>query len=100
VVVSLLVSFEDLVDDFDHITFLQVLRLQLFVSLGDRALELLREDENGAERKDDECGKDTSHVFFVDAAHFVFGTDLCCLWLLVRVFVKAAGRQRFNVLAA
>ena len=41
------------------------------------------------------------HVFFVDAAHFVFGTFLCCLWSIVRVFVRAAsGRQRFNVLGA
>lgn len=41
------------------------------------------------------------HVFFVDAAHFVFGTFLCCLWTIVRVFVRAAsGRQRFNVLGA
>src|SRR5246127_923721 len=41
------------------------------------------------------------HVFFVDAAHFVFGTFLCCLWSLMRIFVKAAsGRQRFNVLGA
>lgn len=41
------------------------------------------------------------HVFFVDAAHFVFGTFLCCLWSFVRVFVRAAsGRQRFNVLGA
>jgi transposase len=41
------------------------------------------------------------HVFFVDAAHFVFGTFLCCLWSLVRLFVRAAsGRQRFNVLGA
>jgi hypothetical protein len=40
-------------------------------------------------------------VFFVDAAHFVFGTFLCCLWSLGRIFVKAAsGRQRFNVLGA
>ena len=38
------------------------------------------------------------HVFFVDAAHFVFGTFPCCLWSIVRVFVRAAsGRQRFNV---
>ncbi len=38
------------------------------------------------------------HVFFVDAAHFVFGTFLCCLWSIARVFVRAAsGRQRFNV---
>jgi transposase len=41
------------------------------------------------------------HVFFVDAAHFVYGTFLCCLWSIVRMFVRAAsGRQRFNVLGA
>lgn len=41
------------------------------------------------------------HVFFVDAAHFVFGTYLCCLWSFTRIFVRAAsGRQRFNVLGA
>lgn len=41
------------------------------------------------------------HVFFVDAAHFVFGTFLCCLWSFVRLYVRAAsGRQRFNVLGA
>lgn len=43
----------------------------------------------------------TGHVFFVDAAHFVYGTFLCCLWSIARVFVRAAsGRQRFNVLGA
>lgn len=41
------------------------------------------------------------HVFFVDAAHFVFGTFLGCLWSIARIFVRAAsGRQRFNVLGA
>lgn len=41
------------------------------------------------------------HVLFVDAAHFVYGTFLCCLWSITRVFVRAAsGRQRFNVLGA
>jgi transposase len=41
------------------------------------------------------------HVFFVDAAHFVFGTFLCCLWSVARIFIRAAsGRQRFNVLGA
>jgi transposase len=41
------------------------------------------------------------HVFFVDAAHCVFGTFLCCLWSFGRIFVRAAsGRQRFNVLGA
>ena len=40
-------------------------------------------------------------VFFVDAAHFVLGTYLCCLWCKMRLFVKAAaGRQRYNVLGA
>jgi transposase InsO family protein len=40
-------------------------------------------------------------VFFVDAAHFVFGTFPCCLWSIARVFVRAAaGRQRFHVLGA
>ena len=38
------------------------------------------------------------HVLFVDAAHFVFGTFLCCLWSISRVFVRAAsGRQRLDV---
>ncbi len=41
------------------------------------------------------------HVFFVDAAHFVFGTFVCGLWSFTRLFVRAAsGRQRFNVLGA
>jgi transposase len=41
------------------------------------------------------------HVFFVDAAHFVYGTYLCCLWSFARIFARAAsGRQRFNVLGA
>lgn len=41
------------------------------------------------------------HVFFVDAAHFVFGTFLGCVWSFVRLWVRAAsGRQRFNVLGA
>ena len=40
-------------------------------------------------------------MFFVDAAHFVLGTFLCCLWSFTRIFVRAAsGRQRFNVLGA
>ena len=40
-------------------------------------------------------------MFFVDAAHLVFGTFLCGLWPITRVFIRAAaGRQRFNVLGA
>jgi transposase len=49
----------------------------------------------------DEATAGRGHVFFVDAAHFVFGTFLCCLWSIARVFLRAAsGRQRFNVLGA
>jgi transposase len=49
----------------------------------------------------DEAQAGQRHLFFVDAAHFVFGTFLCCLWSFVRLFVRAAsGRQRFNVLGA
>lgn len=40
-------------------------------------------------------------VLFVDAAHFVFGPFLACIWCLVRMFVPApSGRKRYNVLAA
>ena len=41
------------------------------------------------------------HVFFVDAAHFVLGMFLCCLWSQSRLFIRSSsGRQRFNVLGA
>lgn len=40
-------------------------------------------------------------VFFVDAAHFVFGAFLGVVWCFQRVWVPSpAGRQRFNVLGA
>jgi transposase len=49
----------------------------------------------------DEAVAGRGHVWFVDAAHCVYGTYLCCLWSILRVFVRAAsGRQRFNVLGA
>jgi transposase len=41
------------------------------------------------------------HVFFVDAAHFVMGAFLCCVWSLVRLMIRgASGRKRYSVLAA
>ena len=41
------------------------------------------------------------HVFFVDAAHFVMGAFLCCVWCLVRRFVRGgSGRKRYSVLGA
>jgi transposase len=37
-------------------------------------------------------------VFFVDAAHFVRGAFLCCVWCFVRMMIRgASGRQRYNV---
>jgi transposase len=40
-------------------------------------------------------------VLFVDAAHFVHGSFLGCLWSKMRVFVKTpSGRRRLNVLGA
>ena len=49
----------------------------------------------------DEASAGEGHVFFVDAAHCVYGTFLCCLWSFARLFVRAAsGRQRFNILGA
>lgn len=49
----------------------------------------------------DQAQAGAAHVFFVDAAHFVYGTFLGCLWSFARIFVRAAsGRQRFNVLGA
>jgi transposase len=45
------------------------------------------------------AGKD--HVFFVDAAHFVMGAFLCCVWCWVRLLIRgASGRQRYSVLGA
>jgi len=41
------------------------------------------------------------HVFFVDAAHFVMGSFLCCVWCLVRLVIRAgSGRKRYSVLGA
>ncbi len=41
------------------------------------------------------------HVSFVDAAHRVHGSFLCCPWSFARLFVRAAaGRRRFNILGA
>jgi transposase len=41
------------------------------------------------------------HVFFVDAAHFVMGAYLCCVWCWARLLIRgASGRQRYSVLGA
>jgi transposase len=42
-----------------------------------------------------------AHVFFCDAAHFVMGSFLCCVWCLVRLMIRgASGRKRYSVLGA
>ncbi|MDQ3843487.1 MAG: IS630 family transposase [Bacteroidota bacterium] len=41
------------------------------------------------------------HLLFLDAAHFVLQPFLCCLWCVVRIFIRAtSGRNRINVLGA
>lgn len=48
-----------------------------------------------------EANAGTRAVFFVDAAHFVYGAFASFLWCFARVWIKApCGRQRFNVLGA
>ena len=40
-------------------------------------------------------------VYFVDAAHFVHGAFIACVWCIVRVFIPTpSGRNRYNVLGA
>ena len=40
-------------------------------------------------------------VFFVDAAHFVMGAFVCCVWCLVRLLLRGgSGRKRYSVLGA
>jgi transposase len=41
------------------------------------------------------------HVFFVDAAHFVMGAFLCCIWCWARLYIRGgSGRKRYSVLGA
>lgn len=49
----------------------------------------------------EEAKEGKRHVFFMDAAHFVFAPFLGYLWCFTRIFIRApAGRKRFNVLGA
>lgn len=49
----------------------------------------------------EEAKEDKRKVLFVDAAHFVMGAYLTCLWCITRIFIKtSSGRQRYNVLGA
>jgi hypothetical protein len=42
-----------------------------------------------------------THLYSVDASHFVMGAFLRAVWCFTRVFVRtSSGRQRFNVLGA
>ncbi|MBF0550911.1 MAG: IS630 family transposase [Deltaproteobacteria bacterium] len=61
--------------------------------------ETFKDNELMPRLEEAKCGK--RQVFFVDAAHFVYGAFLGFLWCFCRVFIKSpAGRKRFNVLGA
>ncbi len=67
--------------------------------------EKVKEQEEFKEQKLqprlEEAKKGKRTVFFVDAAHFVYGTFLGYLWCFVRVFILSpSGRKRYNVLGA
>jgi len=48
-----------------------------------------------------EAREGKGHVYFVDAAHFVQGAFLCCVWSMLRLFIRgASGRKRYSVLGA
>lgn len=41
------------------------------------------------------------NIFFVDAAHFVMGSFICCVWCAVRLYIRgSSGRKRYSVLGA
>jgi transposase len=49
----------------------------------------------------EEAKKGERNVYFVDAAHFVYGAFVSCLWSLTRIFMPTpSGRNRYNVLGA
>ena len=57
--------------------------------------------EKDLEPKLEEARAGKRKIFFVDAAHFVMGVYLTCLWSISRIFVRSSsGRQRYNVLGA
>jgi transposase len=49
----------------------------------------------------EEARQGKGHLFFVDAAHFVVNSYLCCVWSIVRQMIRAgSGRKRYSVLGA
>jgi len=47
----------------------------------------------------EEAGQGKRIVYFADAAHFVHGAFIACVWCIVRVFIPTpSGRNRYNVL--
>jgi len=58
-------------------------------------------DENQLQPRLDEAKQGKRTVFFIDAAHFVWGAFLGYLWCFARVFIPSpSGRKRYNVLGA
>ena len=57
--------------------------------------------ETKLEPRLEEARAGTGHVFFVDAAHFVMGSFLCCVWCMIRLLIRGgSGRKRYSVLGA
>ena len=49
----------------------------------------------------EEAKKGKRIVYFADAAHFVHGAFIACVWCIVRIFIPTpSGRSRYNVLGA
>ena len=66
-----------------------------------RGLDFLRSAGAGPDPRVAEAKAGSRYLFFMDAAHFVFGTYLGYLWGFVQILVQTpSGRQRFNVLGA
>jgi transposase len=64
-----------------------------------QAQEQFKNDQLEPRLEEAKAGK--REVYFVDAAHFVLGAFLACIWCFVRRFVRTpSGRKRFNVLGA
>lgn len=57
--------------------------------------------ENKLEPCLNEAEEGKRNVYFIDAAHFVYGAFFGCVWSFLRIFIQTpSGRQRFNVLGA
>jgi hypothetical protein len=67
-------------------------------ALTDEKNEQRKFSEESIEPRLAEAKEGKRAVLFADAAHFVYGSFLGCLWCIARIFVPTvSGRQRYNV---